>query len=96
MASARGRDYFNCVKHKKSFRAQNPKAAGASRSAPAESSQIEIDFATAPNAAGKKSYANHVNHGSSQGHEVQHWLEAEAQSRAERKRVRVQEFHNRP
>jgi hypothetical protein len=79
MASARCRDYYHRVKHKKISRVQNPKAAEA------ESSQNEIDFATAPDTAAKKSYSSHANHGSSQGHEVQHWLEAEAQLLAERK-----------
>jgi hypothetical protein len=85
MASARCRDYYHRVKHKKISRGQNPKAAAASRPATAESSQKEIDFATVTDAAAKKSYFSHANHGSSQGHEVQHWLEAEAQLLAERK-----------
>jgi hypothetical protein len=41
-------------------------------------------------AAGGKSSFSHVNQGSSQGHEARHWLEGEAQWRAERKPVRAQ------
>jgi hypothetical protein len=36
-----------------------------------------------------------VNEGSLPGHDVQHWLEAEAELIAERKLTRVHGFHNR-
>jgi hypothetical protein len=80
--------------HKKFSRDQNP--ASASRSAPgADLSQNEIDFAPSPDEVARKAYFSYVNQGSPQGHEVQHWLEAEAQLLAERKLTRVHGFHNR-
>jgi hypothetical protein len=72
------------VKHKK-----NPMAAGASLSA-ADLKQKEIDFAPSPDTVAKKSNFIHVNQGSSHGHEVRHWLQAEAQLLAERKSARAQ------
>ena len=42
----------------------------------------------------RKSYFSYVNQGSSQGHEVQHWLEAEAQLLAERDLTRVHGFYH--
>ena len=67
---------------------QNRKPARASRlGAVAEN---EIDFAPSPGEA-----ASYVSHGSPQGHEVQHWLAAEAQLLAERKLTQVHGFQNR-
>jgi hypothetical protein len=54
----------------------------------------EIDFAPSPDAVARKSYFSYVNQGSSQGHEVQHWLEAEAQLLAERDLTRVHGFYH--
>ena len=62
--------------------------------ADAESNKNEIDFAPSPDAVARKSYFSYVNQGSSQGHEVQHWLEAEAQLLAERDLTRVHGFHH--
>ena len=42
----------------------------------------------------RRAYFTYVNQGSLPGHEVQHWLEAEAQLLAERNRTRVHGFHN--
>ncbi len=54
----------------------------------------EIDFAPSPDTVARKSYFSYVNQGSSQGHEVQHWLEAEAQLLAERDLTRVHGFYH--
>jgi DUF2934 family protein len=70
---------------------QIQKTARASRlAADVESNQNEIDFAPSTGEA-----ASYVSHGSPQGHEVQHWLAAEAQLLAERKLAQVHGFQNR-
>jgi hypothetical protein len=56
--------------------------------------QSEIDFVPSPDEVARKAYFSYVNEGSLPGHEVQHWLAAEAQLLAERKRTRVHGFHN--
>jgi hypothetical protein len=94
MAAERCRAYFHRVKHKKISRTQISMTAGASQSSLAELRPDDVDFAMAPHASAKKSYAGHVNQGSCQGHEVQHWLEAEAQLLAERKFQRVKFLHS--
>jgi hypothetical protein len=43
----------------------------------------------------RRAYFTYVNQGSRQGHEVQHWLAAEAELIAERNLTRVHGFHNR-
>lgn len=57
-------------------------------------SQNEIDFAPAPDEVARRAYFSYVNQGSSSGHEVQHWLAAEAELIAERNRTRTHGFHN--
>jgi len=57
-------------------------------------SQDEKDFVPSPDEVARKAYFSYVNQGSSQGHEVQHWLAAEAELIAERNRTRVHGFHN--
>ena len=56
--------------------------------------QNEIDFAPSPDAVARKAYFSYVNQGSRDGHEVQHWLAAEAELTAERNRTRTHGFHN--
>ena len=55
----------------------------------------EIDFAPAPDEVARRAYFSYVNQGSRDGHEVQHWLQAEAELIAERKLTRVHGFHHR-
>ena len=75
---------------------QNQKPAGASAPASAaDLNQNEIDFAPSPDEVARRAYFSYVNQGSLNGHEVQHWLEAEARLLAERKLTRVHGFHNR-
>ena len=55
----------------------------------------EIDFVPSPDEVARKAYFSYVNEGSLPGHDVQHWLSAEADLLAERKLTRVHGFHNR-
>jgi Protein of unknown function (DUF2934) len=72
---------------------QNQKPAGTPQSiAAAELNQN--NFAPAPDEVARKAYFTYVNQGSRPGHEVQHWLAAEAELIAERNRTRVHGFHN--
>ena len=57
--------------------------------------QNESDFAPSPDEVARKAYFCYENEGSQPGHEVQHWLEAEADLIAERNLTRVHGFHNR-
>jgi hypothetical protein len=82
------------MKHNKYPQNQNQTSAGAPRPTTAELNQNEINFTPLPDEVARRSYFSYVNQGSSQGHEVQHWLEAEAQLLAERKLTRVHGFHN--
>jgi hypothetical protein len=49
------------------------------------SSQNEANFTPSPDEVARKAYFTYVNQGSKPGHEVQHWLQAEAELLAERK-----------
>jgi hypothetical protein len=95
MATRRGTVYTHNMKHKKSFQDQNQKPAGAPQPiAAADLSQNEIDFVPSPDEVARRAYFSYVNQGSLQGHEVQHWLKAEAELLAERNLTRVHGFHN--
>jgi hypothetical protein len=83
------------MKHNKFSQDQNQKPAGASRPAAAEElNQNAIDFAPSADEVARRAYFSYVNQGSLQGHEVQHWLAAEAELIAERNLTRVHGFHN--
>lgn len=56
--------------------------------------QNEIHFTPSPDEVARKAYFNYENGGSQPGHEVQHWLKAEADLIAERNLTRVHGFHN--
>jgi hypothetical protein len=73
---------------------QSQKSADARAAAVAESDKSEINFAPSPDEVARRAYFSYVNQGSLQGHEVQHWLEAESQLIAERNLTRVHGFHN--
>ena len=79
------------MKHNKYFLDKKP--AGAARPA-ADLSQGESDFVPSPDEVARRAYFSYVNQGSSSGHEVQHWLAAEAELLAERNRTRVHGFHH--
>ena len=57
--------------------------------------QDEISFSPSPDEVARKAYFAYENGGSLPGHEVQHWLAAEAELIAERNLTRVHGFHNR-
>jgi hypothetical protein len=82
------------MKHKHFSHDQNQKPAGASGSAVVDLNQNGIDFAPSADEVARRAYFSYVNQGSLQGHEVQHWLEAEAELIAERNLTRVHGFHN--
>jgi hypothetical protein len=56
--------------------------------------QNETSFVPTPDEVARRAYFSYVNQGSSSGHEVQHWLAAEAELIAERNLTRVHGFHN--
>jgi hypothetical protein len=78
---------FQIDQNKKMVKASPPIAA-------AGLSQNEIDFAPSADEVARRAYFNYQNQGSVPGHEVQHWLVAEAELIAERNLTRVHGFHN--
>jgi hypothetical protein len=56
--------------------------------------QNEKSFAPSPDEVRRKAYFCYENEGSQPGHEVQHWLKAEADLIAERNLSRVHGYHN--
>jgi hypothetical protein len=84
------------MKHNRSSHHQNQEAANAVRpTAAADLNQGGIDFTPSPDEVARRAYFSYVNQGSRPGHDVQHWLEAEADLLAERNLTRVHGFHNR-
>jgi hypothetical protein len=57
-------------------------------------SRNENNFSPAPDEVARRAYFAYENQGSLPGHEVQHWLKAEADLIAERNRTRTHGFHN--
>jgi hypothetical protein len=62
--------------------------------APKDPNGNRIDFTPSTDEVARRAYFTYVNQGSLQGHDVQHWLEAEASLTAERNLTRVHAFHN--
>ena len=60
----------------------------------AELARQEAEFVPSPDEVARKAYFAYENNGSLPGHEVQHWLKAEAELIAERNLTRVHGFHN--
>jgi hypothetical protein len=84
------------MKHNKYSHQQIPKPTRALRpSAAVDVNQGGIDFAPSADEVARRAYFSYVNQGSLPGHDVQHWLEAEAHLLAERDLTRVHGFHNR-
>jgi hypothetical protein len=74
---------------------QSQKPAGAPGPIPVPGlSQNEINFMPSSDEVARKAYFTYVNQGSESGHEVQHWLQAEAELIQERNLTRVHGFHN--
>jgi Protein of unknown function (DUF2934) len=84
------------MKHNKLSHHQNPRLA---RSLPptaaADVNQGGIDFVPSADEVARRAYFSYVNQGSLPGHDVQHWLEAEAHLLAERNLTRVHAFQHR-
>jgi hypothetical protein len=75
---------------------QNQEPASATRpTAAADLNASAIDFVPSPDEVARRAFFSYVNEGSLPGHDVQHWLEAEAQMLAERNLTRIHGFHNR-
>jgi hypothetical protein len=83
------------MKHNKYPQNENKKPAGASGPAAADLNQNGMALAPSADEVARKAYFTYVNQGSLPGHDVQHWLEAEAQLLKERNLTRVHGFHNR-
>jgi hypothetical protein len=83
------------MKHNKYPQEQNHKpVTGSSPAAPTRLSQNENQFAPSPDEVARKAYFAYENNGSRPGHEVQHWLKAEADLIAERNQTRTHSFHD--
>lgn len=90
------REVLPIMKYNQLSQKQNQAPASPSRPAvTGESNQNQIDFTPSPDEVARRAYFAYENQGSLPGHEVQHWLEAEAQLIAERNLTRVHGFHNR-
>jgi hypothetical protein len=60
----------------------------------AASNQNEINFTPSPDEVARRAYFSYENQGSLPGHDVQHWLKAEADLIVERNLTRVHGFHH--
>ena len=84
------------MKHNKSSHQPNQKPARALLpTAAVDVNEGGIDFVPSADEVARRAYFSYVNQGSLPGHDVQHWLEAEAHLLAERNLTRVHGFHNR-
>ena len=84
------------MKRKRFSQSQNEKPASALRpTAAADVNRVGIGFTPSAEEVARRAYFSYVNHGSLPGHDVQHWLVAEAELLAERNVTRVHGFHNR-
>jgi hypothetical protein len=83
------------MKHNKYPQDQNQKQADATPpNGSVDSNRTIVDLAPSPDEVARKAYFSYVNQGSQPGHEVQHWLAAEAELIAERNLTRTHGFHN--
>ena len=69
-------------------------ANAATLAAAAKLSQAEAAYSPPPDEVARRAYFCYENQGSLPGHEVQHWLQAEADLIAERNLTRVHGYHN--
>jgi hypothetical protein len=75
---------------------QNRKPADASPPvAPVGVNRNEANFTPSPDEVARRAYFSYVNQGSQSGHEVQHWLQAEAELIQERNLTRSHLFRSR-
>ncbi len=83
------------MKANKYPQAQNQKPANAARPTSATGlNSSELDFSPSPDEVARRAYFCYENQGSLPGHDVQHWLKAEADLISERNQTRVHGFHN--
>ena len=80
---------FNFSRH------QTQKPSGDARSVAGALNQNESNSSPAPDEVARRAYLAYENQGSPTGHDVQHWLDAEADLTAERNRTRVHGFPHR-
>lgn len=73
---------------------QPPKPTDVTLSSLTELNQSRMDFALMADEVARRAYFSYVNNGSRPGHDVQHWLVAEAELLAERNLTRVHGFPN--
>ena len=84
------------MKHNKYPQDQSQKPANVPQpTATATLNPKEYNFTPSPDEVARRAYFSYENQGSLPGHEVQHWLKAEADLIAERNLTRVHGFHNR-
>ena len=82
------------MKHRnKSPQPPTPLAKPARSAIASAADRTESNFVPSPDEVAKKAYFSFVNQGSRPGHEVQHWLTAEAELIADRNLTRVHGFH---
>jgi Protein of unknown function (DUF2934) len=82
------------MKHNKSSQYQSQELSGTTKpTAAAELNQNGIGFAPSADEVARRAYFSYVNQGSLRGHDVQHWLAAEAELVAERNLTRIHEGH---
>ena len=81
------------MKHFKLSKTQQAVIASTSAAIPATGPD-EADFAPSPDEVARRAYFTYENEGSWPGHDVQHWLAAEAQLIAGRHLAREHGFHN--
>jgi hypothetical protein len=87
---------YSFMKHDKFSRHQTQTQANTpAQTGAADLKQSEKDFVPSPDEVARRAYLNYVNQGAQPGHDVQHWLAAEAQLLAERNLTRVHGFHHR-
>ncbi len=84
------------MKHNHSPQNQNQSqnSTAARPPAPTALSRDETNFTPAPDEVARRAFFAYENQGSQSGHEVQHWLQAEADLIAERNRTRNRSFHD--
>jgi hypothetical protein len=82
------------MKHNKSTKHLDLKSAPLPIMAP-DYNQNMTAFVPSPDEVSRRAYFSYVKQGSVAGHDVQHWLDAEAQLIAERNITRAHGFHNR-
>jgi len=83
------------MKHNKNPQIQSQPPAAAPRPTSARNlSSNETAFSPSPDEVARRAYFSYENAGSLPGHEVQHWLQAEADLIAERNQTRLHGFHH--